>query len=239
MIELFIDSENTEHGYGTSIVKKTIVLASVLIFAAGFQWCIMQAFFDEHLIHWRTPMMILSLMLTSIFLAVPKLHTLSFVSVVYMIVTVELLIFGVGLLAVTLGFITLSFIIVCSSFYFYVLIIASAHLETTHHDPNPFCFLTIFYLNFTLMVMIVYMELHDDPKLMLSLGLLIILYTITAMLIYHSMVVRSAMTIDNKDDYFHMGILYFVDYVCIFLLNAMLFQIDDHKSVNLQFCHSL
>lgn len=239
MIELFIDSENADYGNGTSIVKKTIVLASVLIFAASFQWCIMQAFFDGNLIYWRTPMMILSLVLLSIFLAVPQLHSFRLFSVIYMIVTVELLIFGVGLLAVTFGFITLSFMIVCSSFYFYVMIVASAHLDTTHNDPNPFCFLTIFHLNFAFLVMIVYMELHDDPKLMLSMGLLINLYTITAMLIYHSMVVRSGMTRDKEDDYFHMGILYFVDYVCIFLLTAMLFQIDDHKSVNLKICHSL
>lgn len=239
MIGVFIDSRNTEHGYGTGIVKKTNVLATVLIFAASFQWCIMQPFFHEDLIYWRTPTMILSLTLISIFLAVPNLRTFRILTVIYMIVAVELLILGVGLLGVTFGFITLCYMIVCSIFYFYLLIAVSAILETTNMDPNPFCFLTIFFLNFILVVMMVYMELHDNPKLILWLGLLVIFYTITAMLIYHSMVVRSPTISDNKDKYLHMGILYFVDYVCIFLLTAMLFQIDDQKSINLKFCNSL
>lgn len=239
MIGLFVNSRNTEQGYGTSIVKKTNVLATVLIFAASFQWCIMQPFFDADILYWRTPIIILSLTLISIFLAVPNLRIFRILGVIYMIVTVELLILGVGLLGVTFGFSTLSFMIVCSIFYFYVLIAVSAQLETTDIDPNPFCFLTIFYLNFILVVIMVYMELHDNPRVMLSLGLLIIFYTITAMLIYHSIVVRSQTISDNKDEYFHMGILYFVDYICIFLLTAMIFQIDDQKSINLKFCNSL
>lgn len=238
MDELVMDSGSTDDQYGTYIIKKTNILAAALIFVASFQWCIMQSFFNENLTKWRTPTIMLSFIFIIVFLMIANLHTIPFFNIIYMAITMELLIFGIGLLAVTFDIITLCLMIISSFFYFYFWVIYSTYFESLF-QLNPFCFLTTFFLNLNLMVIMIYMQLPEYPQLMLSLGRLVILYTTTAMTVYHSVIVYRPIQWYSEVHYHRMGMLLFIDYVCIFLLAVVYMQNDTHMSINLHFCKSL
>lgn len=238
MIGLVLDHGSGGYPYGTYITKKTNILAIALIFMASFQWCIMQSFFNENLTKWRTPTIMLSFIFIIVFLLIASLRTIRVFNIIYMAVTLELLTFGIGLLAVTFDIITLCLMIISSFFYFYFWIIYSAYFESLF-QLNPFCFVTTFYLNLNLMVIMIYMQLPEYPKLMLSLGRLVILYTTTAMTIYHSVIVYRPIQSYSEVHYLRMGMLFFIDYVCIFLLAVIYMQNDTHMNINMHFCKSL
>lgn len=238
MIDLIIDSGNADYSSRTCVVKKTNILAILLIFVASFQWCIMQVCFDGNLTKWRTPTVVGSFILIILFLLIKSLNTLRIFNIIYIGVTLELLILGTGLFGVTFDLMTLCSMIITAFVYFYFLVIISSYFDSIF-DLNPFVFLTTFFLNFIFMVFLIYMVLAEDPKLMLSLGRLVIVYTVTAMTVYHSVVAHRPTVWYSEVNYLRMGMLFFIDYICIFLLTVVYLQNDDQKSINLRFCKTL
>ncbi|XP_034474880.1 uncharacterized protein LOC117782062 [Drosophila innubila] len=179
-----------------NITKNTYILTGCFIMIAIVQWYAVQSYFHNDFIRWSTPMMMIAFLMVTIFHTWPSLRHGFPFNLIFVIATLEMMILGAGLMCANLEREVLLSVIAASAFYLLLMILIGIILQE-NMDANPFCFLTSFFL--CMMI---------------------------TMIIYHSMVVKSGQLHLFEDDFILMGLLFCVDFICLFLLAAMFFQDD-------------
>lgn len=218
-----------------SFVKKTYMMIIVSILLAIYEWHFIRAYFRYDISKYATLIMFFAFLLVSIFHAIPKIRYGYPTNYFFMIVTQELMIMATGTLFAQASFEYLILHTLFSLFIFICLMIIGATLQRNFR-VNPFCFLTIIFINFMIVIILIYFHLTLGSSNSIIIINFITMYSLFAVLIYHSMVLHCEENNLHDEDFMLMGLLLFVDYICLFTFGILLLPKLVKKARNYCFC---
>ncbi|XP_034472216.1 uncharacterized protein LOC117779967 [Drosophila innubila] len=209
------------------VIKKTYTLTCIFILTAVFQWYFVVAYIRVDLSGYSTSFMMMGFLFVTIFHSVPSLRHVYPYNYVFMLITAELLILGAGTLSMKSSLRLLISLTLSTLFVFMCLIIMGAILQKSI-EVNPFCAVTTFFFSFMSISMMIYFHITLETPMVLMVSNFIVVYAILGVVIFHSMVVHNGQSRLYHDDYFLMGLLLFVDFICIFVV-GMIYVIGNFK----------
>lgn len=107
-----------------------------------------------------------------------------------------------------------------SLFVFICLMILGAILQKSI-KMNPFCAVTTLFFSFMCLSMMIYFHIILNTPIALMVSNFIVVYSIVGVVIYHSMVLHNGQSRLYHDDYFLLGMLFFVDFICLFVVGMI------------------
>lgn len=219
----------------SSFVKKAYMMIIVSILLAIYEWHFIRAYFRYDISKYATVFMLLGFILVTLFHAIPKIRYGYPTNYFFMIVTQELMIMATGSMFAQASFEYLILHTLFSLFIFICLMIIGATLQR-NFSVDPFYFLTIIFINFMIVIILIYFHLTLGNSNSIILINFIIMYSLAAVLIYHSMVLHCEESDLHDEDFMLMGLLLFVDYICLFTFGILLLPKLVKKARNYCFC---
>lgn len=152
-----------------------------------------------------------------------------------MIVTQELMILATGSMFTQASFEYLILHTLFSLFIFICLIIIGVTLQR-NFSVNSFSFLTIIFINFMIVIILIYFHLTLGTAISIIIINFITMYSLFAVVIYHAMVLHCEESVLHDENYMLMGLLLFVDYVCLCTFGILFLPKMIKKTRNYCFC---
>lgn len=218
-----------------SFVKKTYMLTIVSILLAIYEWHFIRAYFRYDVSKYATSLMFLAFILVSMFHAIPKIRYGYPTNYFFMIVTQELMILATGAMFTQASFEYLIFHTLFTLFVFICLMIIGATLQR-NFSVDPFTFLTIIFINFMIVIILIYCHLTLGTAKSIIIINFITMYSLFAVVIYHAMVLHCEESVLHDENYMLMGLLLFVDYICLFTFGILFTPQMVKKARNYCFC---
>ncbi|KAL7739217.1 hypothetical protein ACLKA6_015076 [Drosophila palustris] len=202
------------------VIKKTYTLTCCFILTAVFQWYFVVAYIHTDLSGYSSLLMMVGFFFVTIFHSAPSLRHVYPYNYFFMFSTAELLILGAGTLSMESSLKLLISLTLSALFVFMCLMVMGASLQR-NFEVNPFCAVTTFFFGFMSTSMLIYFHITLGTPLALMVCNFIIIYAIFGVAIYHSMVVHNGQSRLYHDDYFLLGLLLFVDFICLFVVGQI------------------
>jgi len=187
---------------------------------AIFQWYFVVAYIRIDLSEYSTSIMMVGFLMVTVFHSAPSLRHVYPYNYFFMLITAELLILGAGTLTMKSNLRLLISLTLGTLFVFMCLMIMGAILQRSI-EVNPFCVLTTFFFSFMSVSMLIYVHITLETPMALMVSNFIIIYAILGVVIFHSMVVHNGQSRLYHDDYLLLGLLLFVDFICLFVVGLM------------------
>lgn len=231
---------NISPGYETTdsfsrFVKKSYILTIVSIVTAIYEWHFLRAYVRYDVSKYSALLMMIAFILTGFFHAIPKIRIIYPANYFFMLTTQELMILAAAAMFIQASFNYLIIHTLLSLFIFICLMIIGEVLQR-NFKTDPFRFTTIVFINFMTVTLLIYFHLTMGNASAIIIINFITLYTLFAVLIYHSMVLHNEESTLHDEDYMLMGLLLFVDYICLFTIGILFNREMVEKSRNYCFC---
>lgn len=218
-----------------SFVKKSYILTIVSIITAIYEWHFFRAYVRYDISKYSILLMMIAFILTGFFHAIPKIRIIYPANYFFMLITQELMILATASMFSQASFKYLILHTLLSLFIFICLMIIGEILQR-NFSTDPFCITTVIFMNFMIVIMLIYFHLTLGTANAIIIINFITMYTLFAVITYHSMVLHKEESTLHDEDYMLMGLLLFVDYICLFTFGILFNRELVEKTQHYCFC---